>query len=213
MHLSVNPSARNNNAKINENDSESSSDNDSEKDSEISSDDDNSNNNNNNTDNNTDNNNWFVVNEVGDGACLLRCMARKVHGDPDKHFVTRQQILQHIRDHLHDPIPLFGMSFDHVISGGILSESVAARGQPDTLFDSVGHYLNLMCNAYAYGTHVEIFAATHLFNIDISVTYLCRYILSKLAPPNQIRAMPCTIPSRSTAAHSPVLRLNAKLVQ
>ena len=52
-------------------------------------------------------NKWTIVNEIGDGACLFRCIARKVHGDPDLHFITRQQIQQHIRDHLYDPIPLF----------------------------------------------------------------------------------------------------------
>ena len=84
---------------------------------------------------------------------------------------TRQQILQHIRDHLYDPIPLFDMSFNDIISGGIQSEYVATLGQPDTLYTSVGHYLNLMSNANAYGTHIEITAANHLFNIDTNVTF------------------------------------------
>ena len=62
------------------------------------------------------------------------------------------------------------MSFNDIISGGIQSESVATLGQPDTLYTSVGHYLNRMSNAYAYATHTEITAANHLFNI-INVTF------------------------------------------
>ena len=78
-------------------------------------------------------NKWTVVNEIGHGGCLVRCIARKVHGDPDQHFITRQQILQHIRDHLYGPRPLFDMPFNDINSGGIQSESVATLGQPDTL--------------------------------------------------------------------------------
>ena len=65
----------------------------------------------------------------------------------------------------------YSMSFNDIISGGIQSEYVATLGQPDTLYTSVGHYLNLMSNANAYGTHIEITAANHLFNIDINVTF------------------------------------------
>ena len=63
------------------------------------------------------------------------------------------------------------MSFNDIISGGIQSESVATLGQPDTLYTSVGHYLNLMSNANAYATHIEITAANHLFNVDTNVTF------------------------------------------
>ena len=102
------------------------------------------------------------------------------------------------------------MSFDDVISGGIQSKSVAARGQPDTLNDSVGHYLNLIPNAYAYGTHVEFIATNHLFNIDINVTYAGTSYPS--AP--RTKFVQCPVRSRRAALqHTPVLRLNAKFVQ
>lgn len=43
--------------------------------------------------------------------------------------------------------------------------------EKSTHFDLVGHDLNPMSSAYAYGTHVEIVAAAHLFNIDINLIY------------------------------------------
>ena len=43
--------------------------------------------------------------------------------------------------------------------------------QPDTLYDSVGQYLDLMSDVHAYTTHIEITAANHLFNININLTY------------------------------------------
>ena len=81
------------------------------------------------------------------------------------------------------------MSFGDVISGGIQSESVAARGQPDTLYDSMGHYVNIMSNAYAYGTHVEIIAANRLFNIDIDVTYAGTSYPSSPSEPNSCNVL------------------------
>ena len=113
---------------------------------------------------------------------------------------TRQQILQHIRDHLYDPIPLFDMSFNDIISGGIQSESVATLGQPDTLYTSVGHYLNLMSNANAYATHIEITAANHLFNIDTNVTFSGTSYPSTHPEPNSCNVL--YDPSLSTTTHS-----------
>ena len=54
--------------------------------------------------------NWTIVNEVGDGACLLRCIARKVFGDPERHVNIRENILQYITQHLHDPLNNSGLS-------------------------------------------------------------------------------------------------------
>ena len=163
LYLNVNSSG---NGKSNKSNTDIDSDSSSDKDSDS---DNNSDNGESSSDDNS--NKWTIVNEIGDGACSFRCIARKVHGDPDSHFITRQQILQHVRDHLYDSIPLFGVSFNDIISGGIQSESVATLGQPDTLYTSVGHYLNLMSNAYAYATHIEITTAYHLFNININVTF------------------------------------------
>ena len=150
------------------------------------------------SDNNSDNsensshdnsNEWTIVNEIGDGACLFRCIARKVHGDPDSHFITRQKIQQHIRDHLYDPIPLFDISSNDIISGGLQSNSVATLGQSHTLYTSVGHYLNLMSNAYAYATHIEITAANHLFNININVTFADTNYPSTYPEPNSCNVL------------------------
>ena len=39
---------------------------------------------------------WSIVNEVEDGACLLRCVARHVFDNPLLHFVVRHQLLAHM---------------------------------------------------------------------------------------------------------------------
>ena len=112
-----------------------------------------------------------------------------MHGDSDSHFITRQQILQDIRDHLYDPIPLFNMSFNDIISGGIQSESVATLGQPDTRYTTVGHYLSLMSNAFTYATHIEITAANHLFNININITFAGTIYRSTHPEPNSCNVL------------------------
>ena len=40
-------------------------------------------------------NSWNIVDEVGDGACLLRTIARRALGDPSLHAQVRQQIVSH----------------------------------------------------------------------------------------------------------------------
>ena len=125
------------------------------------------------------------------------------------YFITLQQILQHIRDHLYDPIPSFDMSFNDIISGGIQSESVTTLDQPDTLYASVGHYLNPMSNAHAYATHIEITAANHIFNININVTFAGTNYPSTHPEPGT-RATFCTRPYHPALQLPPVPRLNAK---
>ena len=41
-------------------------------------------------------NNWTNINEVEDGACLLRCISRKVFGNPELHGIVRTNVLQYI---------------------------------------------------------------------------------------------------------------------
>lgn len=115
---------------------------------------------------------WEVINEIGDGACLLRCIARRVLNNANMHTIVRSQILQHISDHLHDPIPgSGGLTMHTAISAGINSEHLRTAGCPDQTYSSVQHYLQLMAHPYAYATYVESTAAEQLYNINIRVTH------------------------------------------
>lgn len=36
---------------------------------------------------------WSIVPEIGDGACILRCISRRIHNTPDLHHVIRSDIM------------------------------------------------------------------------------------------------------------------------
>lgn len=116
------------------------------------------------------NDNWTIVNEIGDGACPLRCISRKVMGNPEQHNIIRANILEYIQQHLHDALPNAEFSFQEAISAGIGIEPVQALGVPSTLYSSVQQYLQLMANPHAYAGYLEIVAAQFIYNINISVT-------------------------------------------
>lgn len=48
---------------------------------------------------------WTIVNEVGDGACVLGCISRKIFGEPEQHVAIRANTLHYIPQHLHDKLP------------------------------------------------------------------------------------------------------------
>ena len=48
---------------------------------------------------------WYIILEIGDGACSLRCVSRKIHNTPDMHEFIRADILNHVSQTLHNPIP------------------------------------------------------------------------------------------------------------
>ena len=54
---------------------------------------------------------WSIIDEIGDGACLLRTIARHVFGDPESHLQVRQQIVSHIHTHAHDFLLHIGDGF------------------------------------------------------------------------------------------------------
>ena len=59
---------------------------------------------------------WHIIPEIGDGACLLRCVSRTIHNTPDMHEFIRADILNHISQNLHNPIPgSGGNTFDQSI--------------------------------------------------------------------------------------------------
>ena len=113
--------------------------------------------------------NWTIVNEVGDGACLLRCIARKVFHYPGRHFTVRENILQHIAQRLHNPFNNSGFSFDDAISFGVGIEPVQILNAPPTSYTSIHHYLELMTNPHARAGYLKFVAAQLVNNINISV--------------------------------------------
>ena len=74
---------------------------------------------------------WSIVNEVGDGACLLKCIARHVFDNSLLHFIGRHQLLAHMSEHMHDVVPgSGGNTFHQVITSGINEEYIKIYGFP-----------------------------------------------------------------------------------
>ena len=114
--------------------------------------------------------NWTIIDEIGDGACLLRCISRKVFGNPEQHYSVRVSILQYMNEHLHVTLPNSELSFHDAISVGIGIEPVQILGCPPTLYSPARQYLQLMANPHAYAGYLEIVAAQFTYNLFISIT-------------------------------------------
>ena len=104
---------------------------------------------------------WNIVDEVGDGACLLRTIARKVFGDPEYHHQVRQQIVSHI----HANQDYF---FLH-IQNGFGNEPIHVQGSSPQIYHSVQQYLQIMALPTAYAGYIEIAAAEILYGVTIEV--------------------------------------------
>ncbi|CAN0440046.1 unnamed protein product, partial [Ectocarpus fasciculatus] len=102
-----------------------------------------------------------ILDEVGDGACLLRAISRKAFGDPANHAQVRQAIVQHIQD---NP----GTFYAH-ISNGFGNEPIRIQGSPPSLYYSLQDYLSIMAQPSAYGGYIEIAAASQLYGLTIEV--------------------------------------------
>lgn len=77
---------------------------------------------------------------------------------------------------------------------------------PTHSYDSVGHYLNLTSNEYAYATHVQITAANHVFNITNNVIYAGASSPSTHPVPNS-----CNVLYNPVAQHYNTLHYRGKL--
>ena len=133
---------------------------------------DNDNNNNNSSDDTPHPGQWSIIPEIGDGACLLRCVSRRVHNTPDLHRVIRADIITHISKKLHTFIPGSGFStFHYSISAGLNIELVQVAGSPPATYSSVQGYLQFMSQPYAYATNIELVAATQLYGLEFRITY------------------------------------------
>lgn len=127
----------------------------------------------NSTNNNGNNNNhqWTLINEIGDGACLLRCLSRHLHGTPNNHNTLRQTIINLISDNLHTQF-----SDEHTFAAAITSginnnDEILTCGSPPVQYQSISHYLQLMSHPNAYATFIEMSAFELLHNIKIHVFF------------------------------------------
>lgn len=104
---------------------------------------------------------WDIVDEVGDGACLLRTIARKVFGDPECHPQVRQQIVSHIASNPDDYI-------QH-IANGFGDDSIQILGSAPRSYHSLEQYLQIMALPTAYAGYNEIAVASHIYGVTIEV--------------------------------------------
>ena len=87
------------------------------------------------------------------------------------HEFIREDILNHISQNLHNPIPgLGGNTFDQSISLGVGIETINVAGSPSTTYSSVEHYLQIMSRPYAYATNIQLIAASQLYGVEFRVT-------------------------------------------
>ena len=89
------------------------------------------------------------------------------------HEFIRADILNHISQNLHNPIPGSGgnNTFDQSISVGVGIETINnVAGSPSTTYSSVEHYLQIMSRPYAYATNIELIAASQLYGVEFRVT-------------------------------------------
>ena len=87
---------------------------------------------------------WTIVNEIVDGACLLRCITGKILGNPTMHSTARTQLTQHVSEHVHDRTPgSGGNTLCASFFVRIHIELVRSGGRPDQTYNSVPHYLRL----------------------------------------------------------------------
>lgn len=113
---------------------------------------------------------WTIVNETGDGACLLRSISRYLHGSPDHHHTLRNMLVQFVSANLDTVFPNTIMTFRHDIQNGIANnEEIVIEGQFPVAYNSVEQYLQLVSNPHAYATYIEIAAAKHMFDINIHI--------------------------------------------
>ena len=126
----------------------------------------------NNSGNNDNSGQWSIIPEIGDGACLLRCISRRVHNNPALHHIVRAHIIAHITTNLYTVIPGSGFNtFHDSILAGANQELVEVAGSQPTTYSSVEEYLHFMSQPYAYATNVELIAATQLYGVDFRITY------------------------------------------
>ncbi|CAN0069330.1 unnamed protein product, partial [Hapterophycus canaliculatus] len=102
-----------------------------------------------------------IIDEVGDGACRLRAIARRALNNPNLHQIVRQQIVAHINN---NP----DQFFLHV-SNGFGNDQIQVLGSGPRLYHTFQEYLQIMSLPSAYAGYIEIAAASSLYNLTIEV--------------------------------------------
>ncbi|CAN0410074.1 unnamed protein product, partial [Laminaria digitata] len=103
-----------------------------------------------------------IINEIADGACLLRTISRSVFHDPEQiHFRVRQQIVSHIYQN--------NEYFFLHIPNGFNSEQIHILGLPPRYYSSLQEYVEIMSHPNSYAGYIEITAAQQIYNISITV--------------------------------------------
>lgn len=104
---------------------------------------------------------WNIIDEIGDGACLLRTIARKALGDPQRHTQVRQQIVSHIASN--------PSSFIQHVENGFGDDTIRVQGSASRTYHALQEYLQIMALPTAYAGYIEIAAAQQLYALDIEV--------------------------------------------
>ncbi|CAN0164444.1 unnamed protein product, partial [Scytosiphon promiscuus] len=104
---------------------------------------------------------WTIIDEVGDGACLLRAIARRALNNPNLHHIVRQQIVSHIHDN-QDQFYLH-------VSNGFGNDQIQVLGSGPRLYNMFQQYLQIMSLPPAYAGNIEIAAASNLYGLTIEV--------------------------------------------
>ena len=104
---------------------------------------------------------WSIVDEIGDGACLLRTISRRVFHDLEHHPQVRQQVVSHILGN--------AQHFVMHIPGGFGSEQIRIQGSPLRMYHSLHEYLDIMSLPTAYAGYIEIAAAQQIYTSNINI--------------------------------------------
>lgn len=113
--------------------------------------------------------------KYGEGACILRCIARHVFNNPQQLTpIVRYQLLIHMSQQVHDVVPgpggnNFPPGHYHRDKRRVLSRFLAHL---KTQYLSGDQYRQLMANLTTYATHPEVVADTQLYNIQSRITLL-----------------------------------------
>ena len=108
-------------------------------------------------------NGWDIVDEVGDGACLLRTIARRVFGNPELHPQVRSEIVSHIAQN--------SQPYIMHISNGFGNEPIHILGNAPRTYHNLQDCLQIMLHPNTYAGYIEIAAAIQLYNIAINITF------------------------------------------
>ena len=101
---------------------------------------------------------WKITDEVGDGACLLRTIARRVYGTAEQHADVREGLIGLILD----TIGMFFIDIENEFG----TERIHVLGQQPKIYHSVLNQILAHPSAY-YAGHLETAAANRLHGINV----------------------------------------------